>query len=301
MRDGSLLLKKNCYWASDFHEGLAAARLSNQENSIYYINTKGEVAIETGFESAGDFSEGWAAVKKANNSAWQFINHQGKSLSTKFAGFAAVQSFHGGWARVNVDLAANSYPLPNKVIYLNLTGKTLLEGFDDWLGDNFEAGLAIVRCITEGGTGSVYNIINDQGQFVVSSVNDTVRADHHGDRLFWIRSSLQTSNHIWSLMQIVNNEPMLLCRVSGAYNKFEPFLGDWAKFTYPDGRGRILANYVKVSGELFIADELIDQEIIDCHPGREGLAVEITNGWVNYIDHYGRTVFGYKQNPKTQD
>lgn len=82
----------------DFSEGFAAVK---KDGKWEYINSKGEQIIAYEFDGARNFKEGFAAVVKDHK--WGYINTKGEQIvECKFDG-VGVRDFHEGVAAVKKD------------------------------------------------------------------------------------------------------------------------------------------------------------------------------------------------------
>jgi len=282
--DGKLLLATNVWWAQDFSEGLAVVKTSNQRDSICFIDITGQISILGDYLEAKNFSEGFAAVKdRICDESWHYIDHQGRKLNYDQSNlYLHANNFSNGWARVT----RTNYIKSNGEGYyfISKTGKeNLLTADDNWECTDFKDGLAIIEIYGK------CRIINILGKTIIETKHRILIA---GKCLFWVRT--QTNEKIWSLIKIIDQESIEVLYQIESENYYKPFVGEWAKATNQLDFDGSYINYIDQRGKLFSSKWFTDQDKIDCHPGREGLAVEIFNNHANFFDRFGRTVFSYK-------
>lgn len=91
--DGPDRIKAGFSEAGNFSDGLANAKCA--ENGKYgFIDTKGEWVIDPLFEAAGDFSDGFAPVRMKGK--WGFVDSKGKLFKNITHNF--LQNFREGYA-----------------------------------------------------------------------------------------------------------------------------------------------------------------------------------------------------------
>ena len=128
----------------DFSEGFAAVK---KDGKWEYINTKGEQIIAYEFDGARNFNEGFAAVKK--DGKWEYINSKGEQIIAYE--FDGARNFKEGFAAVVKD---------HKWGYINTKGEQIVEfKFDDTRG--FHEGFAMVK------KDGKWGCINTKGCFVI--------------------------------------------------------------------------------------------------------------------------------------
>ncbi|MFM9952118.1 MAG: WG repeat-containing protein [Saprospiraceae bacterium] len=156
--------------AGDFSEGLAAVRI----NGFYgYIDTKGAVVIQPEFRSAGDFSEGLAAVRI--NGFYGYIDTKGIVVIPPQFDFATA--FSEGYAVVFRE---------GKPFFINKTGQIPF-ACDFARLASFENGRAMVR--TQSGQ---MGMVDKQGKLVVDTAYFYIEKTEPG--LFVVRSRSKTGN-----------------------------------------------------------------------------------------------------------
>ena len=128
----------------DFSEGFAAVK---KDDKWGYINTKGEQIIECKFDDFDDFNEGFAAVKK--DGKWEYINSKGEQIVE--CKFDDAWGFNEGLARVQKD---------GKWGYINTKGEQIIECKFDY-ADDFKEGFARVK------KDGKWGYINTKGFFVI--------------------------------------------------------------------------------------------------------------------------------------
>jgi hypothetical protein len=121
----------------EFHDGLLETTVADG----VYVDTSGKRAIDKGFYSGWDFSEGLAVVMEKEGGKWGYINTKGEfAISPRFDSSAMdyVWSFEGGLAKIEVE---------GKFGYIDHTGAFVVQPrFLD--GDSFHEGMA--RVVVEG-------------------------------------------------------------------------------------------------------------------------------------------------------
>ena len=130
--------------AGNFKEGFSAVK---KDGKWGYINTKGEQAIECKFDDARYFHEGLVAVQK--DGKWGYINTKGEQIVE--CKFDYISDFKDGLAMVEKD---------GKRGYINTKGEQIVEcKFDD--ACDFSEGFAWVK------KDGKWGYINTKGCFVI--------------------------------------------------------------------------------------------------------------------------------------
>lgn len=162
-RTGRIVIPAKFYEASDFSEGLALVRLSEQRKSGY-INQEGATVIPFQFEWASDFHEGLAAVALSRGK-YGFINKAGKVVlhSPKWL---EISDFSEGLAGVKVEVIDNSVYRGYKderYGFIDQTGRFVIPpGFDRV--QKFSEGRSVYF---QPGKNHGYGFIDAKGQVVI--------------------------------------------------------------------------------------------------------------------------------------
>lgn len=162
-RNGHTVIPAKFYEVSDFSEGLAVVRLS-QEHKFGYINQKGKLVIPDQFDWAKDFHGGLAAVELSKDK-YGFIDKTGKVvLSAKE--WRDAGDFSEGLASVRVVVTDNSVYLGyqnEKYGYVDRTGKFVIAPRFDRV-EKFSEGRAL---FFQGGKNPGYGFVDLKGQVVI--------------------------------------------------------------------------------------------------------------------------------------
>jgi hypothetical protein len=153
------------YSAGNFSEGLAAVSEFNSDTG--YINKSGEWAIEPKFEEGREFHEGLAAVKDEESAKWGYIDKTGKYVIKPV--YESASNFSEGLAFVE----SYDYSGPPTYTYIDKTGKVILSFLKNgkstisW-GGSFKDGYAPINSggkpsMYGGVSGGVYYFINKKG------------------------------------------------------------------------------------------------------------------------------------------
>lgn len=144
--DGSLPIKATFKSVGYFSNGLAWAK--TPENTVGYIDKKGNWAIEPTLEAAKPFAaNGLARVKKSGS--WTFINKSGSSITLPNAD--SFGDFENGLAY---------YKLNGKVGFIDKTGSVVIDAVYDQVR-SFKNGYAAVR------QGDKWGFIDTRGNWAV--------------------------------------------------------------------------------------------------------------------------------------
>lgn len=148
---GKIVIKPQFVWAEEFSEGLAS--FQNEDGMHGYIDESGTVVIEPKYDSVTDFSEGLAAVSL--DFGWGYIDKTGNwAIEPKFAG---ARPFSDGLALVGVPLNGKvSFPPgPEDHVFIDKTGKIVVDPKADILNGTFSEGVGTVQLITNKGVNAV--------------------------------------------------------------------------------------------------------------------------------------------------
>ena len=159
---GKIVVKPQFAWAEEFSEGLAA--FENEDGKHGYIDETGRVVIAPKFDNWTEFSEGLAAVSV--DFEWGYIDKTGKwAIPPQFA---VGRPFSNGLALVGVALNGKvSFPPgPEKHVFIDKTGKVVIDPKDDILNGTFSEGVGTVQFITNHGVNAV--LIDRTGKVIVS-------------------------------------------------------------------------------------------------------------------------------------
>lgn len=159
---GKIVIKPQFVSAEEFSEGLAA--IENEDGKHGYIDESGVVVIEPRFDNWTDFSEGLAAVSVKFE--WGYIDRTGKwAIPPQFA---EGRPFSDGLALVEVPLngKAGFPPAPSKHVFIDKTGKVVLDPKDDILNGTFSEGVGTVQFITK--TGVSAELIDKSGRTILA-------------------------------------------------------------------------------------------------------------------------------------
>jgi hypothetical protein len=159
---GKIVIKPQFVWAEEFSEGLAA--IENEDGKHGYIDERGQVVIQPIFDNWTDFSEGLAAV--SINSEWGYIDKTGKWAIPRQ--FAVGRPFSNGLALVAVPQNGKvSFPPgPEKQVFIDRTGKIVIDPKDDILNASFSEEVGIVQFITDRGVNAV--LIDKTGKTILA-------------------------------------------------------------------------------------------------------------------------------------
>ena len=159
---GKIVVTPQFAWAQEFSEGLAA--FENEDGKHGYIDETGRVVIEPKFDNWTKFSEGLAAVSV--DFEWGYIDKTGHwAIPPQFAG---GRPFSDGLALVGIPLNGKvSFPPgPVKHVFIDKTGKVVIDPKDDILNGTFSEGVGTVQFITNRGVNAV--LIDKMGKVIVS-------------------------------------------------------------------------------------------------------------------------------------
>src|SRR6266404_4997386 len=159
---GKIVVKPQFAWAEEFSEGLAA--FENEDGKHGYIDETGRVVIAPKFDNWTEFSEGLAAVSV--DFEWGYIDKTGKWAIPPH--FTVGRPFSDGLALVGVALNGKvSFPPgPQKHVFIDKTGKVVIDAKDDILNGTFSEGVGTVQFITNHGVNAV--LIDRTGKVIVS-------------------------------------------------------------------------------------------------------------------------------------
>src|SRR6266404_3130217 len=159
---GKVVIKPQFAWAEEFSEGLAA--FENEDGKHGYIDETGRVVIAPKFDNWTEFSEGLAAVSV--DFEWGYIDKTGKWAIPPH--FTVGRPFSDGLALVGVALNGKvSFPPgPQKHVFIDKTGKVVIDAKDDILNGTFSEGVGTVQFITNHGVNAV--LIDRTGKVIVS-------------------------------------------------------------------------------------------------------------------------------------
>ncbi|MDN4603964.1 MULTISPECIES: WG repeat-containing protein [Paenibacillus] len=264
---------------------LGSYRFSEGLSRVYdkkwkFINTKGEVVIETNYQSVKDFSEGLAAVKK--NNLWGFIDHNGKEvIKPQYQDIGGILGYLGdGSGGFNEGLIA--VKKNGKWGYIDKSGKTVIK-FQYYIADNFNEGIA--RVYLDENTSSSNRYINKTGKIVltnVTSVKFTEVTDFHDGLAIIVDPS-----GYWG---VINKKGKKIVKPTHRkeYETISPFSEGMAVVQTAYNYGSLYGSIDK-TGKLVIKPKYSDMK--DFH---EGLAVvgKKINGTILYgfIDKTGKEV-----------
>lgn len=158
---GKIVIKPQFAWAEEFSEGLAG--FENEDGKHGYIDETGKIVIEPKFDNWTDFSEGLAAVSV--DFEWGYIDKTGGwAIQPQFA---VGRPFSDGLALVGVPLNGKvSFPPgPVKHVFIDKTGKVVIDNKDDILNGTFSEGVGTVQFITNRGVTAV--LIDRMGKTIV--------------------------------------------------------------------------------------------------------------------------------------
>ena len=140
--------------ARHFSEGLAAVKLPHKALGLVpwgckwgYVDSNGEVVIESKFDLAGDFTEGLGLVKIGHK--YGYIDTTGEIVVAPQ--FDGAKCFCGGLAQVKIG---------RKYSYIDKTGRLVSQMFDG-VGD-FSQGLAVVKL------NNLYGYVDTSGKLIIA-------------------------------------------------------------------------------------------------------------------------------------
>ena len=159
---GKIVIKPQFVWAEEFSEGLAA--FANEDGKHGYIDESGQVVIEPIFNNWTDFSEGLAAV--SINFEWGYIDKTGKWAIPRQ--FAEAGRFSNGLALVTVPLngKVSVPPGPEKHVFIDKTGKVVIDPKDDILNGRFSEEAGAIQFNTDRGLNAV--LIDKTGKTILT-------------------------------------------------------------------------------------------------------------------------------------
>jgi hypothetical protein len=158
---GKVVIKPQFAWAEEFSEGLAA--FENEDGKHGYIDETGKIVIEPKFDNWTEFSEGLAAV--SIDFEWGYIDKTGKwAIPPQFA---VGRPFSNGLALVGVALNGKVTfpPGPEKHVFIDKTGKVVIDPKEDILNGTFSEGVGTVQFITNHGVNAV--LIDRAGKIII--------------------------------------------------------------------------------------------------------------------------------------
>jgi hypothetical protein len=159
---GKIVVKPRFAWAEEFSEGLAA--FENEDGKHGYIDDTGRIVIDPKFDNWTEFSEGLAAV--SIDFEWGYIDKTGKwAIPPQFA---VGRPFSDGLALVAVALNGKvSFPPgPEKHVFIDKSGKVVIDPKDDILNGTFAEGVGTVQFITNHGVNAV--LIDRTGKVIAN-------------------------------------------------------------------------------------------------------------------------------------
>lgn len=164
-KTGKVVVTPQFVWAEEFSEGLAA--FEDDEGKHGYVDETGKIVIEPKFDNWTDFSEGLAAVSM--DFEWGYIDKTGRWVIAPR--FAVGRPFSDGLALVGVPLNGKvSFPPgPQKHVFIDKTGKVVIDPKDDILNGAFSEGVGTVQFIT---SHDVNEVLIDKTGKVILSVQD---------------------------------------------------------------------------------------------------------------------------------
>ena len=174
-RTGKIVIKTQFVWAEEFSDGLAA--FESEDGKHGYIDESGAIVIEPKFDNWTNFSEGLAAV--SIDFAFGYIDKTGKWAIP--AQFAEGRPFSDGLALVGVPLDGKlSFP-PGLVkhVFIDTSGKVVIDPKDDILNGRFSEGVGAVQFITRSDINEV--LIDKSGKTIVTV--DDINTDSSSEGL----------------------------------------------------------------------------------------------------------------------
>jgi len=159
---GKIVIKPQFVWAEEFSEGLAAIESENGKHG--YIDESGRVVIEPIFDNWTDFSEGLAAV--SIHFEWGYIDKSGNWAIPRQ--FAEARPFSGGLALVAVPVNGKvSFPPgPEKHVFIDKTGRVVIDPENDILNGSFSEEAGTVQFITKSNVNAV--LIDKSGKTILT-------------------------------------------------------------------------------------------------------------------------------------
>ena len=129
-----------------------------------YIDSAGRIVIKLQFDWAEEFSEGLAAVSV--DFEWGYIDRTGKWVIAPQ--FSVGRPFSDGLALVGVPVngKVGFPPGPVKHVFIDKTGKVVIDPKDDILNGTFSEGAGTVQFITNHGVNAV--LIDKTGKVIVN-------------------------------------------------------------------------------------------------------------------------------------
>lgn len=155
-RNGKMVIQPGYDEAGPFSEGLAAVKIGER---FGFVDKTGAMKIEPRFSEAGSFKEGLAAVVDASavEKLYGFIDKEGKFVIEP--AFEDAHSFQEGVAAVKFK-RGDGVGSDAQWGYIDKTGKTVIKPqFSD--ANEFNKGLAIIQ------NGQHYGVIDRDGTFLV--------------------------------------------------------------------------------------------------------------------------------------
>lgn len=160
-KKGEIAIEIENALCSPFSEGLAEVCLTTPQGEKHgYINKTGEWKISPRFNNGDPFSDGMARVKL--NEKIVYINCEGKVAIDNIEGVTFFSDFHDGLAVVKKK-TEHSQDEENEYTYgyMNKKGEIVID-FKYKSADDFSEGLAYVR-----NHDGKYGFINTEGQYVI--------------------------------------------------------------------------------------------------------------------------------------
>jgi hypothetical protein len=158
---GKIVVKPQFVSAEEFSEGLAA--FENEHGKHGFIDESGTVVIEPKFDNWTDFSEGLAAVSV--DLEWGYIDKTGNwAIKPQFT---AGRPFSDGLALVGVPLngKVSFPPAEEDHVFIDKTGKVVVNPTDDILNGTFSEGVGTVQLIRKTGVNAA--LIDKTGNVII--------------------------------------------------------------------------------------------------------------------------------------
>lgn len=153
----------------EFSEGLAAFRYYKKYG---FIDTKGNLVIDTVWDKTGTFSEGKVWVKKNSSDYYYFLNKKGETLFKTI--FKPITGFYDGIACVRIN---------DKCGFIDSTGYLIIKpefDYERWLDYKFVENVAAVQ------KNDYFGVINKQGEWIIQP-KDKDRIYNRSEGIFRIQ------------------------------------------------------------------------------------------------------------------
>lgn len=215
---GNLVIDTIYTYAGSFSNGLGRVQ---RDGKMGFINVNGEIVVPTRYQEAQDFTDGLASVY--NGDKWGFINTDGK-VAIDFR-FDVVESFYNGRATFG--------QWGGEKMYHGMIDKTGTIIFPAKYESTFffDPRFADLSYVMAGGK---YGFINKAGQIVIKPIYDEVMPTYENG-IFWVKSA--------GKFFLINTKGV---QVGGAFEECDHFseglaaVGLNGKYGFVDNTGKLV-------------------------------------------------------------